>query len=483
MGLYGSDDGGATWVALGPTAAIVRGLANTLSKYVNVVAVDPADASVVYLGGVNLIRVSGLDFTQTANGTVTALTGSSGPRGGGSDNEEDDDSLFAGSPHVDHHAIVFDAAGNLIDATDAGPWRLPHPSTTAAYPATSWVNLNGRNDLSGRSLGTIQVNGIALDPTSPGTIFGGTQDNGSPHFVGTLTWLENPLSPDGPIFGDGAKPLIERLRPTFVWVQAQRGRMYRSTDGGTRFADEEFSTNGIAAGEKVRMYPPITQVAQDGAVTVAVGRESVYETAVDTVDAVQWANTSGGPLQPGALVSALAYAPGRKGVLYAGTDQGTVYVRATAGTPFTLRSAGLPTGSAITGISVDPRDSGHAWCTVSGTGTPHVFRTTDAGASWTDISSGLPDLPAYSIVIDDKSRVLYLATFQGVFASTNDGASWTRFGVGLPNVLSFDLVLDEARGILAVATYGRGVWEVAVRPGVTVTAPPPGAALFSQSAR
>ncbi|NDD31690.1 MAG: hypothetical protein EB084_25860, partial [Proteobacteria bacterium] len=128
VGLYGSDDGGATWVALGPTAAIVRGLANTLSKYVNVVAVDPADASVVYLGGVNLIRVSGLDFTQTANGTVTALTGSSGPRGGGSDNEEDDDSLFAGSPHVDHHAIVFDAAGNLIDATDAGPWRLPHPS-------------------------------------------------------------------------------------------------------------------------------------------------------------------------------------------------------------------------------------------------------------------------------------------------------------------------------------------------------------------
>ncbi|NDD30447.1 MAG: hypothetical protein EB084_19490, partial [Proteobacteria bacterium] len=165
------------------------------------------------------------------------------------------------------------------------------------------------------------------------------------------------------------------------------------------------------------------------------------------------------------------------------TDQGTVYVRATTGTPFTLRSAGLPAGAAITGIAVDPRDSGHAWCTVSGTGTPHVFRTTDAGASWTDISSGLPDLPAYSIVIDDKSRMLYLATFQGVFASTNDGASWTRFGVGLPNVLSFDLVLDEARGILAVATYGRGVWEIAVRPGVTVTAPPPGAALFSQSAR
>ena len=54
---------------------------------------------------------------------------------------------------------------------------------------------------------------------------------------------------------------------------------------------------------------------------------------------------------------------------------------------------------------------------------------------------------------------LYAATFLGVYRSTDAGATWSRFGTGLPQVEVHDLYMPPDGSFLRIATYGRGVWE------------------------
>lgn len=105
----------------------------------------------------------------------------------------------------------------------------------------------------------------------------------------------------------------------------------------------------------------------------------------------------------------------------------------------------------------------HLWVTVSGfgrrwipaAGIGHVFESTDGGASFSDVSAGLPDIPANDILMVGESLVV--ATDVGVFASTG-GSPWAVYGNGLPNVSVLDLALQPEGSQLMAATHGRGVW-------------------------
>jgi hypothetical protein len=74
----------------------------------------------------------------------------------------------------------------------------------------------------------------------------------------------------------------------------------------------------------------------------------------------------------------------------------------------------------------------------------------------------LPDLPAYSIVVDPRfaPNVLYVGNDNGIYVSTDDGVTWSRFGTGLPNAQVADLKLNTALNVLVAATHGRGVWQI-----------------------
>jgi hypothetical protein len=120
----------------------------------------------------------------------------------------------------------------------------------------------------------------------------------------------------------------------------------------------------------------------------------------------------------------------------------------------------------VASIQIDPHDptGKTAYSTVEGFGLPHVFKTTTAGQSWTDISNNLPDAPVDSIAVDpDDPNVLYLGTDVGAFISTNGGTAWQIFGTGLPNVPVTKIrVFDSSVGgakFVRVSTYGRGVWQ------------------------
>ena len=131
------------------------------------------------------------------------------------------------------------------------------------------------------------------------------------------------------------------------------------------------------------------------------------------------------------------------------------------GTFHELAGAGLP-NRYITSTLVDPTDVNHVWVTVSGfsrrwipaAGIGHVFESTDGGASFTDISADLPDIPANDVVM--VGGKLVVATDVGVYVRA--GASWSVYGAGLPNVSVLDLALQPGGNQLMATTHGRGVW-------------------------
>jgi hypothetical protein len=90
-------------------------------------------------------------------------------------------------------------------------------------------------------------------------------------------------------------------------------------------------------------------------------------------------------------------------------------------------------------------------------GEGHVFKSTDAGQSFKDLSGNLPDVPATWVTL--RGRQLIVGTDVGVFATNLKGAPTYAYLTGLPVVpISTMNLKPDDPNLLAVATYGRGVW-------------------------
>lgn len=132
-----------------------------------------------------------------------------------------------------------------------------------------------------------------------------------------------------------------------------------------------------------------------------------------------------------------------------------------------------PQGFPISSIALDSNDQlgNTAYVTIMGFHTPHVWKTTNAGTSWTDFTANLPDAPANSVMVDSgaspSNGMVYVGTDVGVFASSTGAAAWTEVGPAsgqpgfLPNVAATSLQIFNSGGLkrLRAATYGRGIWE------------------------
>jgi photosystem II stability/assembly factor-like uncharacterized protein len=158
------------------------------------------------------------------------------------------------------------------------------------------------------------------------------------------------------------------------------------------------------------------------------------------------------------VLSAIGIGPGGPDVIYTGSAQGRVMLSRNGGRTWS-DVRGLPRRF-ITSIEVSPTDAAKAYITVSGFGSGHIFRTTDRGSNWTDISTGLPNIPANALLIDPLNpQTLYVGTDIGVYRSEDDGASWVKFSSGLPPVIVTGFSAQQ-NGLIQVATYGRGVYQL-----------------------
>jgi hypothetical protein len=105
-----------------------------------------------------------------------------------------------------------------------------------------------------------------------------------------------------------------------------------------------------------------------------------------------------------------------------------------------------PGGFDVSSVAADPHDATGltVYATVmgfagNGVNAPHVYRSTNGGASWTNISGNLPNAPANGVLVDpNDANTLYVAMDTGVYATTQvatcaSANCWSAFGTGLPN--------------------------------------------------
>ena len=123
----------------------------------------------------------------------------------------------------------------------------------------------------------------------------------------------------------------------------------------------------------------------------------------------------------------------------------------------------------IAGIAIEPSDpSGRTvyagingfsrrFSEGPGAGFGHIWKTNDAGTTWTDISGNFPDIPVNDIVV--RGSKLIAATDLATLVSSDGGAHWSRLAANLPFTTVMDLHLGPDNRLYA-ATHGRGIWSI-----------------------
>jgi photosystem II stability/assembly factor-like uncharacterized protein len=169
------------------------------------------------------------------------------------------------------------------------------------------------------------------------------------------------------------------------------------------------------------------------------------------------------PVLDGSPISAIEVAPKDSKVIYVGTENGGLFRSLDRGATWSANVAGptLP-GVMITRIETSPGNARDVYVTVANFGNSHVFRSTDAGSTWTDIDGGkLPDAPHHALLIrPDAPNELYACSDAGVYRTRDGGLTWENASSNLPNVMVVDLVYQTKTKTLIAATYGRSAWKL-----------------------
>jgi len=154
----------------------------------------------------------------------------------------------------------------------------------------------------------------------------------------------------------------------------------------------------------------------------------------------------------------IAYgATGNADMLYVGSGA-RVFVR-NAAPPAALTQSATYTGGAVLDIAIDPATPNTAFV-VDAT---NVFRTTDGGGTWTNITGNLGTLLSGSIrSVAFRSvggAAVVVGTDTGVFiASGTAFNAWSALGCELPRVPVYDLEFDAQDRLFVAGTLGRGAW-------------------------
>ncbi len=415
--------------------------------------------------------------------------------------------------HPDQHALAYaiptsgSDSGNalLYFANDGGIYRALNGFSGLNTGACSGTN---QFDDLNQNLGSMtQFVSFSQHPTDPNTLLGGTQDNGSPATNAAITSLGwgNVLG------GDGGYNAIDP-GVTSNWYASNPdippgGLGVQLCVSGVNCNNSGFNfvvTSSTVGGDDGAFYFPYI-LDPYSATAMLVGTCRVWRgpragggfTALSpNFDTLGSGTCSGSEVNQ---VRALAVGgppdSNGSGVIYATTSglgplDGPLYTP-TGGRVWvsTNASAGIPAFADVTdnspqgninpnqfpmsNVATDSSDvTGRtAYVTVMGFtgGLGHVWKTTNAGRTWTDFTYNLPDSPVNAVVVYPAMSQVYVATDVGVFGSSTSAPNWTEVGPipspnqpgFLPNVAVTALGVFASGGqqLLRASTYGRGIWQ------------------------
>jgi uncharacterized protein (TIGR03437 family) len=333
-----------------------------------------------------------------------------------------------------------------------------------------------------------------LHPTDTNLLLGGTQDNGTARYNGSLIDQSNP----------------QVMYHTFINRNNKAGGFAvlgpeLSLDGGNTWTRRgcfgcTAQSGNLSPADRLSDYAPLAQHSGFSGLSgnvVYFGTHRLYRSAnqgqtwtglgasLDGFGADLTKNlpsdvASGFP----SYLSAIAVHPRLDGsvnppgeLVWVGTGDGLVHFTANAGAlteaAFTnVTKAPLPNRYVID-IALDANEPRRAVVTYSGfdVDTPeapgHIFATDDQGATWHNLSGNLPDVPVNSVVLDPlRPGALYAGTDIGVLQTLDGGATWLPPGAGLPTFAVLMLRYHAPSRSLVAATHGRGIYRVTLPQAV-----------------
>jgi autotransporter-associated beta strand protein len=422
-----STDGGRNWnaaITQPPNLLAGQGSQN------NAIAVNSSNSNIVAIAGTgNPSGTNHVYLSVDGGGTWTDI------------------SIRAGNgPHAGGHGLAFDGNGDLIYVNNGGVWRYSIASNT-------WTNLNGGQQA------TTLVTTVATHPTNPNIVLGGTHQNGLARFDGSQAWQMVQSGNVGRV----------RFDPTTMNIayQVNNGQLFKSTDAGLTWS--------FVPGVAFFIFTFALDPLKPG--RIVVGTVSNVRESLDGGASWISLNAPIGDIRDVAIAryqGNFQFDPDFSLVTDKGsdiydpdtiyvTDGNALYVTKNHGVTWVNRTSGLsiPSNGSIQSILVDPRNRDTVYVVLQSNvgGGNSVYRSTDAGQSWTNITGSLQDIPFWALTLDPRDGTLYLGTDTGVWYLPGGTGNWQPFGTGLPQVQVRDLDLNMNLNTLTAATYGRGVYQ------------------------
>lgn len=250
--------------------------------------------------------------------------------------------------------------------------------------------------------------------------------------------------------------------PEILYAAESGLKLKKSEDGGTQFVA---ASNGI---EDSGLFVAALTIDPNNSQTLWAGGQSLWRT---TDGAASW--TRAGEISSQSKFSAIAIAPGNPNLALAATSEGFIYrhEQAHSANGNSVWSGVKPRSGFVSSLTFDPANPHVVYATYSTFGGAHVWRSFDAGKTWSPIDgeaeAALPDVPAHALTVDpqDSSR-LYLATDFGLFVTADGGEHWRwmKTGFGADVVESLSVRQSGETTELLAFTRRSGVWSASFDP-------------------
>ncbi|MEO7311186.1 MAG: hypothetical protein ABIX01_12365 [Chitinophagaceae bacterium] len=443
-GMYASTDRGASWEK--------RSSFSTSGNYYQELFCDPKN--------INRIYAANVYFQVSDDGGMTFHN------------------LGEKSKHVDNHVIWVNPSNtdHMLVGCDGGLYET--------FDAAKNWNFK-------QNIPVVQFYKVALDNAFPFyNVYGGTQDNfslGGPSRTRSANGIVNSdwFITNG---GDGFESQADYKDENIVYAESQYGglvRFDRKSGEALDIRPVEADTDApyrwnwdaplqISRHDHKRLYFGSNKIFRtddqgntwkiiSGDLSRGIDRNKLMVMGkVWSVDAV----AKNGSTDVFGQLTTIAESPMDENLLYAGTDDGLVHVTTDGGKNWTKidNIPGVPERTYVNSIIASAHSKNTAYAAFNqhryGDFKPYLFKTTDAGKTWTAIQNNLPERGSVYCLTEDpvNANLLFAGTEFGVYCSIDGGAKWTQLKGGLPTIAVKDMEIHPRDNDLVLATFGRGFY-------------------------